>query len=331
MEPWHKISVLDHGYVIFVDSMGSDEAIVEAARMSTGRGFVSWEAYKRCKRCDDVTLVARDGSLIGLFAEVRGGGGSGSFNPPMTVLREGCRYRQECGQGGEHDWQDFPRGDLAMLEFMYKNKHSTPFEFGELHIEVQAPLMVFREWHRHRTQAYSEFSARYSQMPDLHYLPALDRVQMQSQANRQGSGEALKPGEAQRVVYRMRDQQVDIYDYYDELVKDGVAKEIARLNTPVSRYSKMRAKTDLRNWLAFLMLRMSPNAQYEIRMYANAVAEIVKAVWPRTFALFEEHDLHGVHLSRSEAAALAPNVSSNTLAVQLGEKTAVALLKKLGG
>jgi thymidylate synthase (FAD) len=84
----------------------------------------------------------------------------------------------------------------------------------------------------------------------------------------------------------------------------GIAKEVARLNTPVSRYSKMRAKTDLRNWLGFLMLRMASAAQFEIRQYANAVAEMVKAIWPRTFALFEEHDLYGVHLSRTEVAEL---------------------------
>ncbi len=287
MERGHKILVLDHGYVTYVDSMGSDEAIVEAARMSTGRGFVSWDAYRRCKKCDDTIL----------------------FDPEYKGL-----YRP-CSDGGQvHDWQEFPRGDLAMLEFMYKNKHSTPFEFGELHIEVQAPLMVFREWHRHRTQAYSEFSARYSQMPDLHYLPALDRIQKQSASNRQGSGESFEEHQARSAIddYRLGQQQA--YAVYEAHVKAGIAKEIARLNTPVSRYSKMRAKTDLRNWLAFLMLRMSPNAQWEIRQYANAVAEIVKAVWPRTYALFEEHDLHGVHLSRSEAAALAKLTDVNLTA-----------------
>jgi len=299
MERGHTIKVLDHGYVKLVDYMGSDEAIVEAARMSTGRGFVSWDAYKRCKRCDQV-----------------------EFEPSETTL---CATDVDVTQGRLlHTWRDFPRGDLGLLETMYKNKHSTPFEFGELHIEVQAPLMVFREWHRHRTQAYSEFSARYSQMPDLHYLPSEERIQKQSTINLQGSGESFDVEYAGVVVSDLRHEQQLVYDHYNRLVEEGVAKEVARLNTPVSRYSKMRAKTDLRNWLGFLLLRMAPNAQWEIRQYANAVAEMVKVIWPRTYGLFEEYDLHGVHLSKREAAFL------RTILSEVGSSLPAMLLAKLG-
>jgi thymidylate synthase (FAD) len=286
MDRGHEIKVLDHGYVKLIDYMGNDEAIIEAARMSTGRGFVSWEAYKRCRRCDQVEP------------------GAGAFCATDVSVVDGRL---------QHMWQDFPRGDLGMLEFMWKNKHATPFEFGELHIEVQAPIMVFREWQRHRTQAYSEFSARYSQMPDLHYVPELSRIQKQSATNKQGSGQTVDVENASVFVHRIKKQQREVYDFYDEAVGLGYAKEVARLNTPVSRYSKMRAKTDLRNWLAFLLLRMAPAAQFEIRQYANAVAEMVKAIWPRTFALFEEHDLHGEHISRSEAAALRELISSHAV------------------
>lgn len=311
MERGHEIKVLDHGYVKFIDSMGSDEAIVEAARMSTGRGFVSWEPYKRCKRCEEVEI-----GEASLFTDA---------NAWKKCFQEGDP------KGVLHDWQDFPRGDLGMLEFMYKGKHSTPFEFGELHIEVQAPIMVFREWHRHRTQAYSEFSARYSQMPNLHYLPAPDRIQKQSASNRQGSGESLEEHQARSVIddYRLGQQQA--YTVYETHVKAGVAKEIARLNTPVSRYSKMRAKTDLRNWLGFLMLRMAPAAQFEIRQFANAVAEIVKAIWPETYALFEEHDLHGVHLSRTEASRITQLLSLDGAPPTTRTEEMTKLLKKFGG
>ena len=136
MKKEHEIKVLDHGYVRLVDSMGTDESIVEAARMSTGRGFVSWEPYRRCGKCGGV-----DGSI-----DLAG------------VLNRMFGLDGDCKHG---EWQDFPRGDLGMLDFMYRNHHATPFEFCELHIEVQAPIMVFREWHRHMTQSYSEFSARY--------------------------------------------------------------------------------------------------------------------------------------------------------------------------
>lgn len=260
MERGHEIKVLDHGYVRLVDFMGSDEAVIEAARMSTGRGFESWD---------------KDGKL---------------------------------------------------LEYLYANKHLTPFECGgELMIEVKAPIMVFREWHRHRTQSYNEFSARYSVMPNEHYVPEPSRIQKQSTTNKQGSGDGLDEYVATVEVQNLAYEQQQIYDGYEARLAKGVAKEVARLNTPVSRYSKMRAKTDLRNWLAFLLLRMATAAQWEIRQYALAVAEIVKALWPRTFALFEEHDLGGVHLSRTEAERLGQ------YGVHLGWPDVLAALqKKLG-
>lgn len=271
MQRGHEIAVLDHGYVRLIDFMGSDETVIEAARMSTGRGFEGWEK------------------------------------------------------------------DAPLLEFLYRNKHMTPFEMCELAVEVQAPIMVFREWHRHRTQSYNEFSARYAQMPNLHYLPAPDRVQKQSAANKQGSGEVFERRAALAILDDLAAEQNAVYSSYDRLVGEGVAKEVARLNTPVSRYSKMRAKTDLRSWLGFLLLRMAPNAQWEIRQYANAVAEIVKGIWPRTFALFEEYDRGALTLSASESRALrtllahvraGATVSGEALG--LSDKAALAFLLKIG-
>lgn len=305
MERGYEISVLDHGYVRLVDWMGSDEAIVEAARMSTGRGFVSWESYGRCKGC----------------------------NQTAPLVRTEFQHDAECIKRGG-GFETFPRGDLGLLDTMYRNHHATPFEFGELHVEVQAPIMVYREWHRHRTQSYSEFSARYSQMPDLHYVPAPERIQKQNATNRQGSGEAFDAEYAGRVVNEIGAEQREVYARYEALIEDGVAKEVARVNTPVSRYSKMRAKTDLRNWLAFLLLRTAPAAQWEIRQYALAVAEIVRALWPRTYALFEEYDLRGVHLSRTEARRLAEFFAAQgtVSGADFGgdERAGMALLLKLG-
>lgn len=541
-----EIKVLDHGYVRFIDSMGTDETIIEAARMSTGRGFERWEPGELCER--------------------------GCGETPESCKPSGYVERL-CYLGEQHSWKKVT-GDAKLLEFLYKNGHSTPFEMCELAIEVQAPIFVFREWHRHRTQclsgdtritcssptgatfkrtikeiydlkhggvadrapkqhkngtskagtpvfrparrkdawryrvlpncqertlrvlneatgefetgsmaevwesgvkelfllsvnghsiktsaehpfftrrgwvkmkdivvgdqlarmgkiaanerpippslrqgigvwttmmrtrlikdidncyvcgcsfpkssleldhvipvaddlskalepsnlkpvcpkchraktdteqpsrdgmtrrgvrwervselphsvgeemtydielrgdhhnyiandfvvhnSYNEFSARYAQMPNLHYLPENDRIQIQSTANKQGSGDAIPEWAAAEWRALLKDEQLSVYEHYDELVQKGIAKEIARLNTPVSRYSKMRAKTDLKNWLGFLRLRMAPNAQFEIRVFANAVAEIVKELWPRTYALFEEYELNAVRLSRTE-------------------------------
>lgn len=309
MEKGHEIQVLDHGYVRLVDYMGSDEAIIEAARMSTGRSFTGWDTNKECTRC-------------GL-----------RFPKTQTVIGYKCMDGPNAwpADGDLHDWKDIP-GDSKLLAFLYANKHMTPFECGgEMMIEVQAPIMVFREWHRHRTQSYNEFSARYAQMPNLHYLPELSRFQKQSTTNKQGSAEAIDEEIANDVRRTLAMEQQDTYIMYSRLVDYGLAKEVARLNTPVSRYSKMRAKTDLRNWLAFLTLRMAPNAQWEIRQYANAVAEIVKSIWPRTYALFEEHDLHGVHLSRSEAAIARRLMSTDGIANAVLQEERDSVFKKLGG
>ncbi len=309
--------VLDHGYVKFIDSMGSDEAIVEAARMSTGRNFISWEKYKRCRRCDEV-VVAPD------LPHFKCGGIRG-------------------GDQGEHDWLDFERGDLGFLEFMYSNKHSTPFEFCELHIEVQAPLMVFREWHRHRTASYSEFSARYAQMPNIHYIPELERIVKQSKKHKQSGGDEKFPeDQANQIRAEMERQQIELYDTYDAWIQNGVANEIARGNTPVSRYSKMRAKTDLRNWLGFLILRKQSKhskPQWEIAQFADVVGNIVQTLYPRTYALFEEHTLYAETFSRTEMKVIRALIrdldgQSNAWGRRLAEagldkKKQAALISKL--
>jgi thymidylate synthase (FAD) len=263
-----QFKILDHGYVKFIDAMGTDADIIRAARMSVDRGFEGWEPHERCKHC----------------------------NATFGERASPCR---QSPTEWNHEFEKKP-GDAGLLEFMYRERHTTPFEMCELKLEVQAPIMVFREWHRHRTQSYSEFSARYSQMPNLHYLPEPSRIQKQHASMKQGSAEALPPDEADDVLKRLGMEQDMVYKYYDDLVAGGIAKEVARLNTPVSRYSKMTVKTDLWNWLAFLRLRMAPSAQYEIRQFANAVGEIISKLWPRTWALFEEYSLRSATLSATE-------------------------------
>lgn len=273
VERGHTIPVLDHGYVKLIDWMGTDESIVEAARMSTGKGFEGWETW-RCSACGWSGAVQRLHANDGI--------------PCLSPA-----------------WETLPK-DSRLLEYLYKNKHLTPFEMCELAVEVQAPIMIFREWHRHRTQAYSELSARYAQMPDLHYVPSPERMHAAKQAagNKQGSAEGLDDVLAEDARQSFAGEQAAVYANYERLIAGGVAKEVARVNTPVSRYSRMRAKTDLRNWLGFLLLRLAPNAQWEIRQYAEAVASIVQSLWPRTYVLFEEHDRHGTHLSRTEREQL---------------------------
>jgi thymidylate synthase (FAD) len=227
------IQVLDHGYVRFIESWGCDERVIEAARMSTNKGFQGW--------------------------------GSGE---------EGAAP-----------------GDEKLLRYLWENKHATPFEMAGMVIEVQAPIFVFREWHRHRTQSYSELSSRYTQMPNLHYVPSVERIMTggQSASNKQGSSAlSISQNEAEAIRTWIANEQSATYGEYERLLGLGLAKELARINTPVSRYSRMRASANLRNWLGFLTLRMAPNAQFEIREYANAVHRLAAHAFPRTVGLFDE-------------------------------------------
>lgn len=294
-------SVLGNGYIKYIGHMGSDETFVEAARMSTGKGFYDW-FWAEDTHSDCICAACNTHHLVGTLPK-------DDDDDPIctncwnTRIRRfsnddewkeiGCPTPKLLGRKGE-------KRDLSLLETLYANGHQTPFEMGELCIEVKAPIFVFREWHRHRTQSYNEFSARYSQMPNEHYVPELSRIQKQSKTNKQGSGEAFPPEAAAEVASELSLQQGYIYHSYDKWVSEGVAKEVARINTPVSRMSKMRAKTDIRNWLAFLLLRMDLAAQWEIRQYANEVASIISKLFPRTFELFLEHSLLGTRFSRTE-------------------------------
>jgi thymidylate synthase (FAD) len=223
------IQLLDHGYVKLIKVYGTDESIIEAARMSTDGGFVSWEPY-----------------------------------------------------------EDHPKGDLGLLTHLWKNRHYTPFEMAGMIIEVQAPIMVFREWHRHRTQSYNEMSGRYVVLPDLYYIPSIERLMAgkQSTKNKQGSTEGISEEKAREmqelITYSTECSRVN----YDILINAGLSKELSRTILPVNQYSRMRASANLRNWLAFLDLRMAPNAQWEIRQYANVVARLIEDLFPRTYALF---------------------------------------------
>ncbi len=225
------IQVLDHGYCKLIESWGSDERIIESARMSTAKGFQGWGPKE-------------DGSP----------------------------------------------GDEKLLRFLYEHKHMTPFEMAGMTIEVQAPIMVFREWHRHRTQSYNEMSGRYTELPDLYYIPSIERLMAGKQAvkNKQSSEEGFTEFDAQCHQATIKAATFFARDAYENLLKDGVSRELARLVLPVNQYSRMRASANLRNWLAFLTLRLDTSAQWEIQRYAQVVHKILKEKFPRTMELFDE-------------------------------------------
>lgn len=188
-------------------------------------------------------------------------------------------------QGSFRGWDQ----DAKLLAYLYNNKHMTPFEFAGMVLEVQAPIFVFREWHRHRTQSYNEASARYAPLPDLNYIPSIERLMRDGGANKQALGSGpmkLTAAYAEEFQEELKRQYASDEVIYQNALYQGVPKELARLVLPVGRYSKMRASANLRNWLAFMTLRCDPAAQWEIQQYANAVAEIIEAKFPQTYALW---------------------------------------------
>jgi len=256
-------TILDHGYLKLVETWGSDQRIVESARMSTGKGFLGWGVEETCEGCD--------GSGTG--TKMRGHG-PGSLCPR-------CQGRKRAINRP---------GDEKLLKYLYDNKHATPFEVAGATFEIMAPIFVFREWHRHRTQSYNEQSARYEPLPDLNYVPSVERLLLNSKTNKQagtikGAAELTEPG-----ARDFQDAIVSLYasaeGVYQQALKEGVPKELARLVLPVGRYSRMRASANLRNWLAFLTLRDDPHAQWEIRQYAATLREMLTGSFPRTMAIF---------------------------------------------
>jgi thymidylate synthase (FAD) len=178
----------------------------------------------------------------------------------------------------------------AENEFGFVCGNSTPFEFAGMVLEIRAPIFVFREWHRHRVASYNEMSARYSPLPDLNYLPTVERLMMNGGKNKQAGAVAGAESmtEAAAVVFRaeLEESYRALQGKYEVALQMGVPKELARVLLPVGRYSQMRASANLRNWLHFLTLRMDSAAQWEIRQFANAVGQIVEVVFPQTWELF---------------------------------------------
>jgi len=192
------------------------------------------------------------------------------------------------------------RQDKALINYLYRNLHTSPFEQVVLTFHCKLPIFVARQWIRHRTARLNELSGRYSVMSDEFYVPDASRVALQSEDNKQGSGESIAPAQARRVLELLKSGQDRAYAEYSGLVDDGIARELARINLPLSLYTEWYWQIDLHNLFHFLRLRLDSHAQYEIRAYGEALAKCAKAVAPLAYDAFEEHGLYGARLSRRE-------------------------------
>jgi len=240
---YEPVPVLDHGFVRVVDYMGDDAAIVQAARVSYGRGT---------KKVSD---------------------------------------------------------DTGLINYLLRHRHTTPFEMCEIKYHVKLPIFVARQWIRHRTANVNEYSARYSMLDREFYIPAPDQLATQSQANRQGRGDVLQGDEAKRVLQLLQDDASLAYDHYVEMLNEepdgsvvdagrsGLARELARMNLTLNTYTQWYWKIDLHNLMHFLSLRADAHAQYEIRVYADAMLESFKRWVPITYDAFTQYRMGAVELS----------------------------------
>ncbi|WP_210527108.1 FAD-dependent thymidylate synthase [Rubellimicrobium arenae] len=234
--------VLDHGFVRVVDYMGDDSSIVQAARVSYGRGTKSVQ------------------------------------------------------------------NDEGLIRYLMRHWHSTPFEMCEIKLHVKLPVFVARQWIRHRTASVNEYSARYSILDREFYIPAREALAAQSAVNNQGRGDVLGDDEAARVLDWLREDATQTYDHYEAMIsqegQQGLARELARMNLPMNVYTQWYWKTNLHNLFNFIRLRADSHAQYEIRVYADAIAGIVRDWVPFAWTAFEDFRMGGVSLSAKAVEVL---------------------------
>lgn len=241
---YEPIPVLDHGFIRVIDYMGTDSAIVQAARVSYGKG----------------TKKTRE--------------------------------------------------DAGLINYLLRHRHTTPFEMCEIKLHIKLPIFIARQWIRHRTANVNEYSGRYSILDREFYVPAPEQLAAQSVSNRQGRGDVLEGEEAHRVLDILKSDAQQCYDHYQEMLnedevgnvvdeeKQGLARELARMNLPVNFYTQWYWKIDLHNFMHFLALRADDHAQYEIRVYAQAMLDVLKRWVPITYAAFMDYRMGAAEVSQ---------------------------------
>jgi len=193
------------------------------------------------------------------------------------------------------------QNDEGLIRYLMRHWHSTPFEMCELKLHVKLPVFVARQWIRHRTANVNEYSARYSVLDREFYIPAPEHLAAQSSINNQGRGATLEGDEAARVLETLKADSDRAYDHYEQMMgqegQQGLARELARMNLPANVYTQWYWKVDLHNLFHFLRLRADPHAQYEIRVYAEIICDLVRDWVPLAYAAFEEYRLGSAQLS----------------------------------
>jgi len=256
------IPVLDHGFIRVIDYMGDDSSIVQAARVSYGKG---------------TKKVSTDEGLI---------------------------------------------------RYLMRHRHSTPFEMCEIKYHIKLPIFIARQWIRHRTANVNEYSARYSILDKEFYVPAKEQLATQSESNRQGRGDVLGDSQANEVLKILKDDATRTYSNYEIMLnerfdgtvidekKDGLARELARMNLTLNTYTQWYWKTDLLNLLNFLFLRSDDHAQYEIRVYADKMLETVKKWVPITYEAFMDYRVGAAEISSKGIKVIKDLISGKKISIE---------------
>lgn len=195
--------------------------------------------------------------------------------------------------------------DRGLIRYLMRHEHTSPFEQVGLTFHAKMPIFVARQWVRHRTARLNEVSGRYSVMKDEFYIPSPEQVNLQSKNNKQGrSDETFSPEDTEKILSDLLNEQKGDYLNYSERIDKGVAKELARINLPLSLYTEWYWQIDLHNLFHFFGLRMDEHAQYEIRAYAETMFEMTKRVAPLACEAFEDYKLNAIKFSASEITSL---------------------------
>ncbi|MFL2859819.1 MAG: FAD-dependent thymidylate synthase [Pontiellaceae bacterium] len=197
------------------------------------------------------------------------------------------------------------REDAGLIDYLLRHEHSSPFEHVIFEFHAKMPIFVARQWIRHRTARLNEISGRYSVIKDEFYIPEASSINFQSKDNKQGRAIDDVPVELkEKVISLLAEDQQNVYKNYEEMIDDDIARELARINLPLSTYTEWYWQMDLKNMFHFLKLRMDHHAQWEIQEYGRAMAKIVKAVCPLAYESFERHMVNGARFSSHELDAI---------------------------
>lgn len=219
--------------------------------------------------------------------------------------------------------------DRGLIRYLISKRHTSPLEMVDFKFHCKMPIFVARQWVRHRTASLNEYSGRFSEMPNECYVPELERLQSQSTNNKQGSsGEQVE--EATWIQGTMGEEQKQSFSNYDDYLASGLSRELARINLPLSTYTQWYWKMDLHNLFHFLKLRLDSHAQYEIRVYAEAIFELIKPIVPTSCEAFEDYILNAVTFSRQEMEIIRTFPCKSETLDSLSKREKAEFLDKLG-